>query len=248
MPPSRLDELTERARRTLARATHGAPARSAQRLAAAAPVAPVASVPTVDGMPPLPAVPALPAPPRAPAFRRDSSGGAAQIVLGIDPGSATTGYGIVAPAEGHPGEGGLHAFRALTYGVLTTERHEPTEQRLLSLYHQLRDLIGEYRPTHVAIEQLFFGRNVTTAVTVGQARGVLLLAIAEAGLSISEYKPAEIKFTVAGFGKADKVQMQRMVQLLLGLDAVPRPDDAADALAIALCHLRHAQTRAVGLR
>lgn len=248
MPSSRLDELTERARRTLARsaaATTPGPSRPA-RLASS--VVAVAPVPTVDGMPPLPSVPAMPVAPDVPGVRKNRAGHVPQVVLGIDPGSATTGYGIVAPATDLSDEGGLHAFHALAYGVLTTQRHEPAEQRLLSLYHQVRDLIREYRPSHVAIEQLFFGRNVSTAVTVGQARGVLLLAVAEAGLSLSEYKPAEIKFTVAGFGKADKVQMQRMVRLLLGLDTVPRPDDAADALAIALCHLRHAQTRAVGLR
>ncbi len=98
------------------------------------------------------------------------------------------------------------------------------------------------------LDQLFFGKNVTTAVVVGQARGVALLAVAEAGLPVSEYKPAEIKQTVAGFGRADKAQLQRMVQRLLSLDDVPRPDDAADALAIAICHLRYSRARAMGLR
>jgi crossover junction endodeoxyribonuclease RuvC len=169
-------------------------------------------------------------------------------VLGIDPGTATTGYGIVTAAGGYSGEGGLAAFHAVDYGIIATDPRQPMEQRLLHLHRELSALMRRHRPTHAAIEQLFFGRNVTTAVTVGQARGVALLAVAEAGLPISEYKPAEVKLTVAGFGKADKAQMQRMVQLLLSLDSPPHPDDAADALAIALCHLRYAQTRAAGLR
>ena len=229
---SRLDELTERARRTLAQTGASAPARPA----------PVEPVETVAGLPALPPVPGLPQPPgratRAPA------GG--DVVIGIDPGTATMGYGIVRALP----EGGdaLGACELVTYGTLTTPAGEPMERRLLTLYTGLRDLLRTFRPGHAAVEQLFFGKNVTTAVTVGQARGVALLAAAEFGLSISEYKPAEIKHTVAGFGKADKPQMQRMVQTLLGLDTPPKPDDAADALAVAICHLRHARIHALGLR
>ena len=230
---SRLDELTERARRTLARSV--APA--------APPVRPVAPVQPVEGMPPLPPVPRLPAAPAPPIDHR--AGGGTQIVLGIDPGTATMGYGLVAATAG--GTDGLGAFVSIDYGVLTTPAGEAMERRLLTLHEGLVGLIRTHRPHHVAVEQLFFGRNVTTAVTVGQARGVALLAAAEFGLGISEYKPAEVKHTVAGFGRADKAQMQRMVQSLLGLETIPRPDDAADALAIALCHLRHARVRALGL-
>jgi crossover junction endodeoxyribonuclease RuvC len=226
---SRLDELTERARRTLA-----------QSGAAPSPVAPVGTVP---GLPALPPVPSLP---RAPGRPPLAAHGRSEVVIGIDPGTATMGYGLV---RSLPDQGAaLGAFEVVDYGVLTTPPGEPMERRLLRLYDGLRELLRTHRPTHAAVEQLFFGKNVTTAVTVGQARGVALLAAAEFGLSISEYKPAEVKFTVAGFGKADKPQMQRMVQTLLGLAAIPKPDDAADALAIALCHLRHARVRALGLR
>ena len=223
---SRLDELTERARRTLAQ-TGVTPS-------------PVESVGTVGGMPALPPVPALP---RAP-LKALRPGG--DVVIGIDPGTATMGFGLV--RELPEGGDALGAYEVVEYGVLSTPAGEPMERRLLTLYTGLRDLLRKHRPAHAAVEQLFFGKNVTTAVTVGQARGVALLAAAEFGLAISEYKPAEIKFTVAGFGKADKPQMQRMVQTLLALDAPPKPDDAADALAVALCHLRHARIRALGLR
>jgi crossover junction endodeoxyribonuclease RuvC len=228
---SRLDELTERARRTLAR-TGGAPSV-------------VEPVETVPGLPPLPRVPAMPVVPVRP---RGETDGSAPVVLGIDPGIGTTGFAVVRGLTGSGGESGLDVYRALDYGVISTPVGAPLERRLLELHDRLRRTIREHRPNQVAIEQLFFGKNVTTAVTVGQARGVALLAIAEAGLPIAEYKPAEIKHTVAGFGRADKAQMQRMVQRLLDLDEVPRPDDAADALAIAICHLRHAAARAAGLR
>ena len=227
MTKSRLDELTEKARRTLAQT----------RPPAVKPVEPVETVPGQVGLPP---VPALPRP-------RNSSGrGTSDIVLGIDPGTATMGFGLVRTRLG--GGQGLAEYELVHYGVLTTPAGEPMEHRLLTLYTGIRDLMRKYRPSHAAVEQLFFGRNVTTAVTVGQARGIALLAAAEFGLGISEYKPAEIKFTVAGFGKADKPQIQRMVQSLLGLESVPKPDDAADALAIALCHLRHARAHTLGLR
>jgi crossover junction endodeoxyribonuclease RuvC len=120
--------------------------------------------------------------------------------------------------------------------------------RLLAIYRRLRELIAEHRPSQVAVEQLFFGRNTTTAISVGQARGVALLAVGEAGLPATEYTPLEVKHAIAGFGRADKHQMQRMMQTLLGLPTLPQPDDAADALAIALCHARLSRVRALGLR
>jgi crossover junction endodeoxyribonuclease RuvC len=170
--------------------------------------------------------------------------------MGIDPGVATMGYGIVRgpDADGGAGGDGLGGFESIAFGALTTAPGEALEKRLLSLYGGLRDVLRTHRPSQVAVEQLFFGKNATTAAAVGQARGVALLAAAEFGLPVFEYKPAEVKFTVAGFGKADKAQMQRMVQTLLGLNAIPRPDDAADALAIALCHLRNARVRNLGFR
>ena len=228
---SRLDELTERARRTVSR-TAGVPGV-------------VEPVETVAGLPPLPRVPPMPGVPVRPRAVEERSNA---VVLGIDPGIGTTGYAVVRGLGGHGGEGGLSIYEAVDYGVITTAIGAPMERRLLDLHAQLRALLHAHRPNQVAIEQLFFGKNVTTAVTVGQARGVALLAFAEAGLPISEYKPAEIKQTVAGFGRADKVQMQRMVQRLLNLDELPRPDDAADALAIAICHLRYTAARTAGLR
>jgi len=192
----------------------------------------------------MPSMPEVPHSPGRAAAPRGSSG---DTILGIDPGTATMGFGVVRERGGFAHDG-PSTYEPIAYGVLTTLAGEPMEQRLLKLYEGLREVVRTHKPGHVAIEQLFFGKNVTTAVTVGQARGVALLAAAEFGLSVSEYKPAEIKHTVAGFGKAGKPQMQRMVQTLLGLSSPPKPDDAADALAIALCHLRHARIRALGFR
>ncbi len=155
------------------------------------------------------------------------------IVLGIDPGTATTGYGIV--AEDATGQASL-----LRYGAIQTPADLPMAQRLLMIHQQISALIHETRPDALAVEELFFKRNVTTALTVGQARGVVLLAAAQAGLPIFEYKPAEVKQALVGYGSADKTQIQEMVRLMLGLAEIPRPDDAADAVAVAICHL-HSQ-------
>lgn len=154
------------------------------------------------------------------------------ITLGIDPGTAILGYGVVS---------GSDEPRAVTYGVIRTSNNEPMADRLVRLYDGVGAIIAEYRPDVVAVEQLLFGRNVTTAIAVGQARGVVLLAAAQAGLAVAEYKPAQIKEAVAGYGKADKPQMQEMVRLLLGLETIPHPDDAADALGIAICHVHMAR-------
>jgi crossover junction endodeoxyribonuclease RuvC len=121
--------------------------------------------------------------------------------------------------------------------VITTPKDTPAPERLLILYDQLQDLLHEHKPGMVAVEKLFFQRNVTTALSVGQARGVMLLALAMAGLEVFEYTPNEVKQAVAGYGSAGKRQMQEMVRVLLGLDDIPRPDDAADALAVAITHL-----------
>jgi len=151
-------------------------------------------------------------------------------VIGLDPGSAITGYGIL-------DESADHSLKVIAYGVLRTAADQPLALRLRALYAQLNEILVLHQPQSGAVENLFFQRNVRTALAVGQARGVLLLALAQAGISVAEYNPMEVKQAVAGYGKADKAQMQQMVKLLLGLDEIPRPDDAADALAIAICHI-----------
>jgi crossover junction endodeoxyribonuclease RuvC len=152
------------------------------------------------------------------------------LALGLDPGTATTGYGLVRLAP----DGGLLAVK---YGVISTPKDTPAPARLSMLYDQLQELLREHKPDTVAVEKLFFQRNVTTAIAVGQARGVMLLSLAQAGLEVFEYTPNEIKQAVAGYGSADKRQVQEMVRVLLALEDIPRPDDAADALAVAITHL-----------
>ncbi|MFZ5821352.1 MAG: crossover junction endodeoxyribonuclease RuvC [Chloroflexota bacterium] len=152
------------------------------------------------------------------------------LALGIDPGTAATGYGLVRLEP----DGGL---LAVSYGVITTPKDSPAPARLATFYEALRSLLQEYHPDTAAVEKLFFQRNVSTAIAVGQARGVALLALAQSGLEVFEYTPNEIKQAVAGYGSADKRQVQDMVRVLLALDAIPRPDDAADALAVAITHL-----------
>ena len=152
-------------------------------------------------------------------------------ILGLDPGTATTGYGIVDAEDGE--------FTAVTYGVIKTPAKMPMPQRLQIIHQELQQLLEEYKPDTVGIEEVFFGRNVTTAITVGQARGVLLLTLANAGLPIGEYSPPKIKDAVTGYGKADKAQVQLMVRNLLDLEETPRPDDAADGLAVAITHYHY---------
>lgn len=152
------------------------------------------------------------------------------VILGIDPGTATTGYGLVRDRE----DGSLEC---LTYGVIVTSPSLPAHQRLSLLFHGLKDLILLHHPDGVAVEKLFFQTNVKTAIAVGQARGVVLLAISEAGLDMGEYTPNEVKQAVAGYGSAGKKQVQEMVKVLLALSEIPKPDDAADALAIAITHI-----------
>ncbi len=158
------------------------------------------------------------------------------LVIGIDPGTAITGYGLV--RETPAGD-----LRAVAYGVITTKAGVPMPQRLLMLYRELQKIIALHRPESGAVEKLFFQRNVTTAISVGQARGVALLGLAEAGLGVSEYTPMQIKQAVAGYGGAEKKQVQYMVRALLNLEETPKPDDAADALAVAICHLHSARTQ-----
>ncbi len=152
------------------------------------------------------------------------------LALGIDPGIATTGYGLIRLLE----DGGLEP---VTFGVLLTPPDLPVHRRLLMLHGDLRELLAAHHPDTCAVEKLFFQRNVSTAIAVGEARGIVLLAMAEAGLEVAEYTPNEVKQAVCGYGSAQKRQVQEMVRTLLGLPAIPRPDDAADALAIAITHL-----------
>jgi len=152
------------------------------------------------------------------------------LALGIDPGTATTGYGLVRLGrDGNP--------EAVAFGVILTPAHTPAQERLLLLHRELNKLISLHHPETCAVEKLFFQRNVSTALAVGQARGVVMLCIAEAGLDVAEYTPNEVKQAVAGYGSAQKKQIQEMVRVLLSLPEIPRPDDAADALAIAITHL-----------
>jgi crossover junction endodeoxyribonuclease RuvC len=152
------------------------------------------------------------------------------LALGIDPGTATTGYGLVRLEP----DGSLLAVK---YGVITTPKDTPPAERLVMLYDQMQDLLRENNPDTAAVEKLFFQRNITTAIAVGQARGVMMLSLAQAGLDVFEYTPNEIKQAVSGYGSAGKRQMQEMVRVLLELDSIPKPDDAADALAVAITHL-----------
>jgi len=152
------------------------------------------------------------------------------LVVGIDPGTATTGYGFVRETD----QGDLEV---VDFGVILTQAGELPEVRLLQLHNRLNELILLHQPDSGAVEKLFFQRNVTTAIAVGQARGVVLLSFAEAAIPVAEYTPLEVKQAVVGYGGADKNQIQQMVKALLQLAEIPRPDDAADALAIAICHL-----------
>lgn len=152
------------------------------------------------------------------------------LVIGIDPGTATTGYGIV-------DEDASGKIRIIDYGVIRTEPDLPVEKRLQKISDEIRQIISLHHPQEGAVEKLFFQRNVTNAIAVGQARGVILLALADSDIKISEYTPTEIKLSITGYGAADKKQIQKMVQTLLDLPSIPQPDDAADALAVAISHI-----------
>ncbi len=156
-------------------------------------------------------------------------------VLGVDPGTAITGWGVV--------EGDGNDLRMIACGAITTAAGTPLPQRLQTIYRELSNIIEQWQPDTSAIEELFFSKNAKTALAVGHGRGAAMLALANANLSITEYKPLEVKQAIVGYGGADKRQMQQMVKLLLGLDDIPRPDDAADALAVAICHLHSARLR-----
>lgn len=156
------------------------------------------------------------------------------LVIGIDPGTAITGYGLVREEQNG-------SLSVVDYGVIKTPAKEPMPHRLLYLYRELKAITLLHKPEYGAVEKLFFQKNVRTAISVGQGRGVALLALAEAEMTIAEYTPLEIKQAVAGYGGADKKQIQYMVQAILELNEIPRPDDAADALAVAVCHIHQAR-------
>ncbi len=158
-------------------------------------------------------------------------------VLGIDPGTAITGYAVV-EEEGN-------ALRLVAIGAIRTQARTPLPRRLQAIYREMEEVIAAYRPDEAAVEELFFRRNVTTALSVGHARGVVILALADAGLPVAEYTPMQVKQAVSGYGGADKHQVQEMVRRLLNLADIPRPDDAADAAAVAICHLHRARLEAL---
>ena len=152
-------------------------------------------------------------------------------ILGIDPGTGILGFGVIDIDRRKGGEPQL-----VDAGVIRTPVHEDDAVRLLTIYDELTDIIAQTKPEVMSVEKLFFARNVTTAMTVSQARGVVLLTAMQAGMKIYEYTPMQIKQAITGYGKADKKQMQEMVRILLRLKSIPKPDDAADALAAAITH------------
>ncbi len=153
-------------------------------------------------------------------------------ILGIDPGYAIVGYGIVDYEANH--------FKVVDFGAVTTQAHTPFDLRLQTIYNGLSCLIEKYKPDAMSIEKLYFNTNTTTAIDVAQARGVIVLAAAHGGLDISEYTPLQVKQSVVGYGRAEKKQVQEMTRLMLNLQSVPKPDDTADALALAICHAHSA--------
>ena len=150
------------------------------------------------------------------------------IIIGIDPGYAIVGIGVV--------EYKGNKFRTLEYGAITTPAGMPTVERLKKIYTEMNSLLIKYNPDAIAIEELFFNNNITTGIQVAQARGVILLSLAQHGLNPVSYTPSQVKQSVVGYGKAEKHQVMEMTRTMLGLSKIPRPDDAADALAVAICH------------
>ena len=150
-------------------------------------------------------------------------------ILGIDPGSGIIGFGVVTKSKGNP--------KMLDAGVIRTTIGDSDSDRLVELYESMKEIIEDTKPDVASVEKLFFAQNVTTAMTVSQARGVILLALAEAKIPIFEYTPLEMKMAMTGYGRASKAQMQEMVRVQLGLKEKPKPDDCADALAAALTHM-----------
>ena len=153
-------------------------------------------------------------------------------ILGIDPGVGTIGFGLI--------DAGRQKNTLLHYGVITTPPGIPLSKRLYQLYNDMEELIGMFHPDEMAVEELFFSKNITTGISVAHGRGVILLAAEKMGIPVFEYTPMQVKQAVAGYGKADKKQVMLMTRRLLNMKQIPRPDDAADALALAICHSRAA--------
>lgn len=156
-------------------------------------------------------------------------------ILGIDPGVATIGFGLVEADRG--------SARMVTYGTVTTPAGLPLSRRLFQISGDMEDLIGKLKPEVIAVEELFFNNNITTGIAVAHGRGVILLSAEKCGVPLFEYTPSQVKMAVVGYGKAEKRQVMDMTRRLLNLKSVPRPDDAADALALALCHARSFTSR-----
>lgn len=161
------------------------------------------------------------------------------IILGIDPGYATVGYGII--------ETDGMRFRTVDYGVVTTPANTSFDIRLEMIYDGICELCGRYKPDAASVEELFFNTNITTGIAVGHSRGVILLALRKSGVDFYEYTPLQVKQSVVGYGRAEKKQVMIMTKTLLGLERMPRPDDAADALALAVCHAHCAKSQLLGL-
>ena len=160
------------------------------------------------------------------------------LVIGIDPGTARTGFGIIRQLP----SGQLDV---VDFGIISTEAGKTMSARLADLHASLVQIIDKHQPESSAVEKLFFQRNVSTAMSVGQAKGVAMLALAQAHISVDEYSPNEIKLAVTGYGGADKRQMQEMVKTILKMNSLPKPDDAADALAVAICHCHSRKIRSL---
>jgi len=161
------------------------------------------------------------------------------LVIGIDPGVASTGYGLVNQLSNGQ-------LELVDFGLISTAAGQPLPVRLLDLYSDLLKVLKKYKPDSAAVEKLFFQRNVSTALMVGQARGVAMLTLAMANVWVEEYTPSEVKLAVSGYGNAGKQQMQVMVKTLLKMESIPKPDDAADAIAIAICHCHSHKMRELG--
>lgn len=155
------------------------------------------------------------------------------LILGIDPGTATTGFGLVEAVN--------NKSRLIHYGTVNTGASTDMPERLCQISNKLNEIITTFKPDAVAVEEIYYFKNAKTVIAVAQSRGVILLTAALAGLEIAEYTPLQIKQAVSGYGKADKKQVQKMVQVILNMEALPRPDDAADALAVAICHIHSQQ-------
>jgi len=159
------------------------------------------------------------------------------IILGLDPGTATTGFGVI--------EYRNNEYALLDYGCITTTPDQCLAERLNLISCDLEEIVKHWKPDEIAIEEIFFSKNITSAIHVAHARGALMQKLSSEGYLINEYKPQHVKEAVCGYGKAEKIQVQKMVQLILKMEILPRPDDAADALAVAICHANNAGLKAM---